>query len=229
MIPEHIHQTWKEEQIPVPLRPYTDSWRRHHPAWQYTLWTDAMNRDFIAQYYPGFLRTYDAYPYPIQRVDAVRYFILERYGGLFVDLDFECLRAVAPLLSEGSFVAGLEPQEHALRHHKNFIISNAFMAARPGAAFINTICHKLQDNDYMLRSRERGFNAVLDCAGPFMLSRTYDQYTHKEEVKILAHELLYPLVKDPLTSSVPAGGRDNASITGKAYAIHHYWGSWWRG
>lgn len=35
------------------------------------LWTDERSRDFISQYYPWFLDTWDGYTYPIQRADAI--------------------------------------------------------------------------------------------------------------------------------------------------------------
>ena len=87
-IPKLIHQTWKERQVPPSHAAYQQSWLTHHPAWEYRLWTDADNRAFLAQHYAWFLPIYDYYPQPIMRVDAVRYFILYHYGGLYVDLWF---------------------------------------------------------------------------------------------------------------------------------------------
>ena len=46
------------------------------------LWTDASSREFIANEYPWFLDTFDGYTYPIQRADAIRYFVLHHYGGV---------------------------------------------------------------------------------------------------------------------------------------------------
>lgn len=37
--------------------------------------------------YPWFLETFDGYPYPIQRADAIRYFVLHHFGGIYIDLD----------------------------------------------------------------------------------------------------------------------------------------------
>ena len=48
-----------------------------------------MRRDFIAKEYNWFLETYDAYPYPIQRADALRYFVVYHYGGIYADLDLQ--------------------------------------------------------------------------------------------------------------------------------------------
>jgi len=37
--------------------------------------------------YPWFLETWDSYPFPIERADAIRYFALVHYGGIYIDLD----------------------------------------------------------------------------------------------------------------------------------------------
>lgn len=43
----------------------------------------AMSQD----HYPWFLPTYLSYPYNIQRVDVLRYFILHKLGGIYIDLE----------------------------------------------------------------------------------------------------------------------------------------------
>jgi hypothetical protein len=51
------------------------------------LWTDEKSREFIATEYPWFIDTFDNYPHPIQRADAIRYFVLAHFGGVYLDLD----------------------------------------------------------------------------------------------------------------------------------------------
>src|SRR5690348_2125687 len=93
-IPHAIHQTWKSADVPPRFAAYARSWRMHHPRWPWRLWTDADLRAFVAAHEPAFLATYDAYAHPICRVDAARYAIMRHVGGVYADLDFECL---APL------------------------------------------------------------------------------------------------------------------------------------
>ena len=38
-------------------------------------------------------------PLPRQRSDAARYFIVYHYGGVYLDLDYECSRPFAPVLA----------------------------------------------------------------------------------------------------------------------------------
>ncbi len=86
-VPKIIHQTYANESIPERWREPQASCRRLHDDYHYRLWTDALARELIASEYPWFLDTFDHYPYPIQRADAIRYFVLAHYGGIYIDLD----------------------------------------------------------------------------------------------------------------------------------------------
>jgi mannosyltransferase OCH1-like enzyme len=228
MIPKILHQTWKDNNVPEHLLSFVSSWKSNHPAWNYILWTDEMNRNFIADQYPEFLPQYDAYPANIQRVDAVRYFILQKMGGVFIDLDFECLKSIDPLVENQSFVAGLEPSEHAATHQKEFIVSNAFMACSAGHSFLSDVCAALTNLSHGNMPLPTGFNAILESTGPFMLTRVYQQYVAKELVSILPHELLFPLSKNNKTGKIDREDEKNINKLNEAYAIHHHWGSWWQ-
>ncbi len=81
IVPKIIHQLWKDETIPERYRALSESWRKHHPGWEYRLWTDSDIRRFVASEYPSFLPIFDAYKKPICRADAGRYLILRSLGG----------------------------------------------------------------------------------------------------------------------------------------------------
>ena len=104
MIPKILHFTWKSEQLPRQMQIYYDAWRRLHPGWDVRLWTDESMRSFVAEAYPDFLATYDAYPKMIQRADAFRYLVLGKLGGIYADLDVEPYQAVDPLLGYDCFL-----------------------------------------------------------------------------------------------------------------------------
>jgi len=87
LIPKIIHQTYINESIPAHWKGPQQSCLDLHPDYEYKLWTDKKSREFIAAEYPWFLETFDGYPYPIQRADAIRYFVLHHFGGIYIDLD----------------------------------------------------------------------------------------------------------------------------------------------
>lgn len=67
------------------------------------LWTDASSREFIATEYPWFLEAFDGYKFPIQRADAIRYFVLAHFGGTYIDLDNVSLKHRTSLFPGSSF------------------------------------------------------------------------------------------------------------------------------
>ena len=59
-----------------------ESCLQYHPGWESYLWTDENSSQFVEEHYPSFKRTWDNYRYPIQRIDALRYMVLYKYGGV---------------------------------------------------------------------------------------------------------------------------------------------------
>jgi hypothetical protein len=225
LLPKIIHQTWKNELLPENLSMLAETWKELHPDWHYILWTDEMNREFIKRFFPDFLLQYDSYPKNIQKVDAVRYFILYKIGGLFVDLDFECTENIEPLIADKECVFALEPQEHCEQFKKDKIICNAFMASKPANLFFNAICNSLPSFTW---KKTNLIDNILGTTGPFALTEIYNGYNKKEKITLLPSNTVYPLtVKE--TRRAIAGDIDPI-MQGKidcSYAIHYFFGTWY--
>jgi mannosyltransferase OCH1-like enzyme len=87
-IPKIIHQTWKTKNIPEEWKDFQENIKTIFWDFEYKLWTDEDNRQLIAEKFEWFLPFYDSYEKNIERADAVRYFILYEYGGIYMDLDY---------------------------------------------------------------------------------------------------------------------------------------------
>lgn len=216
-IPRLIHQTWRSHEIPEKWRAWSESWLRLNPEWEHRLWTDDDNRALVAEHYRWFLPIYDGYLNKISRVDAARYFILDRHGGVYADMDFECLRPLDDLLEGHELVLGCEPHAHielALARQRGLerIVGNAFMASRPGHPFWAHVHHELVG-----AHRHAG---PLDATGPFFLTRAVDRAP--DGVTVVAPEVLYPDVSPAAAEHLGARNGDRAD----AYAVHHWTGSW---
>ncbi|KAH7137375.1 nucleotide-diphospho-sugar transferase [Dactylonectria estremocensis] len=92
-IPRSLHQTCKNETIPEIWAASQQSCLKTYSGFEYKLWTDERARNFLHSEYPWFLDTWDNYPFPIQRADAIRYFVLYHYGGIYLDMDTVCHEA----------------------------------------------------------------------------------------------------------------------------------------
>lgn len=181
MIPKIIHQTWKTREIPEAWKDSIPSWRRFHPDWRHILWTDKDLEQFIADRFPWFIDTYQAYPYDIQRVDAARYFILYEYGGIYSDLDIICTGNCDFLLCNEVVIPKTEPMGFsndlmmAEAHHPFFeyLIKNLAAAHRRSSR-----------NPFLLRH----FRVMLS-AGPLYLSCHYSSWSDREKIHILPSSL----------------------------------------
>ena len=222
-IPCILHQTWKNETLPRAFAKFRRTWLERHPDWEHRLWTDDENRALISQHYAWFMPIYNGYAEKIMQVDAVRYFILHRFGGVYADLDLECLRPIDPLLEGKRLVIGCEPPGHLAQHDvksrgdSGRILCNAFMASVPAHPFWEHVaCILPSCSD----SRD-----PLSATGPFFLTSACETYANQSDISIEPHELLYPLSKKAF--GVRRFARGARELPRDAYAVHHWSGSWW--
>jgi inositol phosphorylceramide mannosyltransferase catalytic subunit len=228
-IPRKIYQIWRNQTIPLEWERLVQSWKRFHPDWEYRLWTDIDSRSFVEEHYPGFLETYDSFSYDIQRADVMRYLLLHTYGGVYVDLDFECLRPLGGLLAGRTFVAGFEPSVHASWHGEARVVCNAFLAAAKGHPFLAAVINACKN----LNPRITFHHEVLSTTGPIMLTRVWESYSDKD-ITILDDYVVYPFTGNShelrvLTGDGPDGETmKELCVKNGSYAIHYWANSWVR-
>ena len=204
-------------------RAFQQSWRTHNPAWEVMFWTDARARTFVATEYRWFLETYDAYPAPVMRADALRYFLLAHYGGVYADMDYECLRPLDEILRGRELILVREPDEHARiaevrESGLGWLLSNALMASVPGHAFWQHVVERLKD--------ARGNGTPLSATGPIFLTREWESFGGGGPAHVLDAELLCPMTQ---TESRMGRWRDPAfreAVARRAWAVHHWSNTW---
>ncbi|KAI5959165.1 CSH1 [Candida pseudojiufengensis] len=163
IIPKIIHQTYKSENIPEIWKPGQEACINLHEDYQYILWTDEMAREFISEEFPWFLKTWDNYKYNIQRADAIRYFALYHYGGVYIDLDDGCERRLDPLLTVPAFVRKTIPTG----------ISNDVMGGVPNHPFFLKAIESLKNYQ---RNWLVPYITIMISTGPLFLSVIWKQY-----------------------------------------------------
>ena len=227
-IPKIIHQTWKTKDVPAEWRPLAESWRRHHPDWEYRLWSDEECRQLVAERYPAHLPAYDGFGFGIQRADAARYLILHSMGGVYADLDIECLREMTPLIRDRSFVAALEPVGHEKGLGETDVVCNAFMAAAPGEPVMAAAAAELLRTG--LEASTPG--EIVKSTGPLMLTRVVRGLARDEDATLLPSSSVYPIANcTPELETLLAGGAPARELRKRllregSYAIHYWANSW---
>jgi mannosyltransferase OCH1-like enzyme len=86
--------------------------------------------------YPRLWPLYRRYPEQIQRVDAARYMLLHHYGGVYADLDIECLRPFDDLRRHRVVLPVTAPSG----------FSNDLMMTEPGHPLFATLIERLEES-----------------------------------------------------------------------------------
>lgn len=154
-VPRIVHQIWLGSPLPKLYARWGESWRRQNPGWDYRLWTEKEIADFGLRNQ----RSYDLSPNFGVKSDLARYEILERFGGVYADTDFECLVSFERLASSTDFFTGL-------MYGTNPVIANGLIGSRPGHPILKTLVRDLSEpflgTDGM---------AILEYCGPGKFTR----------------------------------------------------------
>lgn len=222
MTPKLIHQTWKTPDVPEHLAPYQESWRRHHPGWEYRLWTDEDNDRLVRDRYPHLAAFYQRLPYPILKVEFIKLLYLDSFGGLYVDLDFEALRPLDDVLEDNRIIMGREIGGLGGIMRGREYIMNALIWSPPGHPFWKEVLAEA-----VARYRRRQFWEIYEI---YVIQRVIDvidrraiEYAQSyEDLAILGHEAFYPSPQNERN----ADQRRELGRRLNAYAVHHYDDSW---
>ena len=184
--PKIIFQTWKTHTLPKQFAYWSETWKKHND-YEYILWDDEENRAFVAANFDWFLPTYDGYDAGIKRADAIRYMFLYKFGGIYADLDFECLKPFDKLLEKyESYDIILGSMESDLSSwHLSNNIPNAIMISKPGCTFWLKVLKEMER-----RSKTPGRPEVQ--TGPIVLKDVY-RWAFGYSIKILPPVALYPI------------------------------------
>lgn len=94
MIPKIIHQTAMTDETKwhPDWKRCSDTWKTYFPDWEFKIWNDEEIDSFMKINYPDIYPVFCKFPRQIFRVDMWRYYVLYHYGGMYVDMDYECFR-----------------------------------------------------------------------------------------------------------------------------------------
>lgn len=226
MIPKIIHHTWKDDQVPEKYQEFYKKAINLHPDWQHILWTDEMNLKFVRENFPDVLPYYKSFPKNIMRADMIRYLIMDKMGGLYLDLDYEMLKPYDLL----DYDLVLPYNRQISFGDKYDGLGNSIFASSPGHLFwkylINDII-KIDDHEKFYKSLSSQpyitWRTTLEEAitGPGLITRIY--FLSKDNLKNvhLPHRTkFHPEIP---TDAVQYNALANNN---SCYGIHHCYGSW---
>ncbi|KAH7115599.1 nucleotide-diphospho-sugar transferase [Dactylonectria macrodidyma] len=207
-MPRIFHQTCKNETIPKIWAGSQQSCIKAYSGFEYKLWTDKRARDFLQSEYPWFLDTWDNYPFPIQRADAIRYFVLYHYGGIYLDMDTMCHQAFP-----------IDQIETNLSHNSLFeatlptgITNDIMISSAKHPAFASAIS-RLPTFHRLTRfwARLQPYAAIMVSTGPLFITLATAEYLYglpslpSPTVQVINSTHLRPYITDLQTATWHGG------------------------
>lgn len=208
MIPKIIHHIWENNGPNKMPEEYVKTWKKYHPEWQHILWQDVTALpDLVCGDQLSWTKRY------CKRSDILRLEILYRFGGLYTDCDFVCLKPFDEFLNV-PFFAGIQP----LGNSKKGIICNALMACEPGNPVIYQMLQLIKTYD----KKTCASNTAVSLTGAYPLAKIWNATNATSRGVLLPQYYLYPIAdRDFADNKLP---HDWKQRTSRSYAIH-MWGS----
>jgi mannosyltransferase OCH1-like enzyme len=214
-IPKIIHQIWIGGKLPEKYLPLQKSWKEKHPDWEYRLWTDADLPSFPFVNRDRFERAINVG----EKADILRYEILNKFGGLYVDTDFECIQCLDPLHHLCDLYVGLEG---AFAQDQEACMLNSLIGSIPHHPIIEC-CLKL------IAKKPAGKMAdeVQSISGPGCFRRAFFKCYKEKNLKNVAFPctFFYPLSSHERCGHLDEMAKSNW-IHPETFGIHYWDVSW---
>ncbi len=222
-IPKIIHRIWTQwGPVKKGLSPLYQQFdvdlKKLHPDWQVMEWDDAKIEEFIKTHHPDFWGTYNHFDTPIKKHDAIRYLVVDHYGGVFIQHSMKFMKNMDPLMRGHEAVFFEQSAE-------GYLLTNGFFAARPHHSVFAQIKEKLK--------RRNKFNAQ-QATGPYFITGVIRSYIKKQDasgVKIFSHKQAFPFdwnqkTKEPFYSQCILNPNKCHLLFPAAYAFTLWKGEW---
>lgn len=176
-------------------------------GYKYKMWNLKGCIELVKKYYPEYLSLWNDFTLPIQRADFIRYLILNRYGGIYIDCDIHPLKSLDDLFKKDYFFVTWHDDKQKLPY-------NAVMGSKKGEKLFLEIAEESKRSFYEkvkdpIYKKWKG-RFVFQTTGHRMLERVLKKNNVKDHVL----DVLRVKTKDNRTveGNNPYFEDDNASV-----------------
>lgn len=219
-IPKIIHQIWLGSPFPEKYKHWQKTWLTLGSDWEYKLWTDKEVKELV-------MENRDLYETEKNwggKSDILRMEILNQFGGIYVDTDFECIRPEMfnDFVNAYDFFCSMHPLDC-----QDCLLQNALIAAVPGHPVIKGYIEELKQ----YYPKHRG--DVIKSTGPGMFTWSFFKYEPQAAKKGFKDIVFPPIILYPLgLCQIQGFNNKNADyvkshvVKPETVAIHWWEGSW---
>lgn len=242
-IPKIIHQIWLGPKVPPTFfATFQKKWKDLHPGWEYHLWTEPE----LDELNLSLKEIIDDSPNYAEKSDIIRCELLDRFGGVYLDVDMDPHGSLDELHEKYDFYAGLENPHRIATTDNSVWLGISIMASCPGHPVMKRWKELIQQRWYRV-------NQAYSSPVERVINHTYFPFSYaffekyKEENKrniVFPATYFYPLAPnfaakrrskirgfreyfyDFLESMDLRKAKPFSKIYPESIAVH-YWGNTW--
>lgn len=146
------------------------------------LWREEDADNLLKKYYPNYWCTYHTLEPVIKKVDFLRFFILHHYGGIYLDMDFYCLKNFDDYFND--FPQYKDSDIILSRSCYGPWITNSIMMSAKGSKFWEFCMKKVKDKELIPWWGELQTHIDTSCtAGPYFMTKVVECYQESAYIK----------------------------------------------
>lgn len=204
MIPKIFHNIWLGNTMPDNHKYLVDRMLKMHPDWEYKLWTEANMPKLYNE------KAYERMNRQCFKADVLRYEIVLKHGGVYIDTDFLFLKNIDELLNEEAIIS----REFPITRVPN--INNCIIGMEPQHELMKFVVMKLEESFELKYEKlliERGEHfAGIETVGPRFFDSCVRSFSPDLEKKAFPMKYF-----SPFRSSLP---KDFYKPYPESYALH---------
>jgi len=162
-IPKIIHQIWVGPKVPPSyFVTFQQKWKTLHPDWEYHLWTDSELEDLNLELQD----LIEASPNFAEKSDIIRSELLDRFGGVYLDVDMDPFHSLDELHKKYDFYCGIENPHKIATTNNRLWLGISIIAAAPR----HPVIKRWKE---LIRSRWDEVNKTYNSAIERVINHTY--------------------------------------------------------
>ncbi len=193
MIPKTVHYIWIGSKIPNKIQMQIDKNSQFFKEYEVKIWTEENIPPLNAFAQQAFNEKKWAFV-----SDYLRFYILHKEGGIYLDTDMDVLKPLDDLLVHNCFSGWDRTGKY---------VYAGIVGAEANHPYIHTVLesyNKIEEGEYP--------------TSPEMMTRAYSHYSKQEDIKIYDSAYFYPLLD---------GEKESSALMKDAYT-NHLWHESWR-
>lgn len=203
MIPKIIHYCWfGQREYSDKVKHCIESWKNVLPEYEIQCWNE---QNFDVDICDFTREAYQAKKYAFVS-DYARLYVLQKYGGIYLDVDVEVIKSFDNILNEKMIIALEESGD----------VTGAFIAAEAGHPFLEEMRSVYHDMKFVLP--DGSYNMVVNN---IWMQEKLKKYGYRKQNKnqILANDIIVYPDEYFHAKSIVSG---KLRITKNTYCIHHH-------